>query len=126
MQQTDPTTIATIDIVQSYNEAFNKGDVDGVMAAMTGDCVVESPMLPPDVTRYEGQEAVRALWKEFFQSSSKIEFDTDDMFASGDQCLGQWLFTSVGQDGQPGRVRGVDLFKARDGKVAEKLVYVKG
>ncbi|HIN37477.1 MAG TPA: nuclear transport factor 2 family protein, partial [Dehalococcoidia bacterium] len=41
MQQTDPTTATTIGIVQRYNESFNQGDVDGVMAAMTGDCVVE-------------------------------------------------------------------------------------
>jgi len=37
MQRTDP---ATIGIVQRYNESFNQGEVDGVMAAMTGDCVV--------------------------------------------------------------------------------------
>ena len=47
MQQTDPTTATTIGIVQRYNESFNQGDVDGVMAAMTGDCVVETPILRP-------------------------------------------------------------------------------
>jgi hypothetical protein len=29
-------------------------------------------------------------------------------------------------NGGEGRVRGVDLFRGRDGKVAEKLSYVKG
>ncbi len=48
------------------------------------------------------------------------------MFASGDRRLVQWTFTWVGQDKEPGRVRGIDLFKVRDGKVAEKPVYVKG
>ena len=119
-------TAATIDIVTGYNNAFNKGNVDGVMAAMTDDCVVETPMPPPSGTRFQGQEAVRALWNDFFTSSSTIEFDTEDMFAAGDRCLVQWTFRWVGQDGQPGSVRGVDLFKIRDGKVSEKLVYVKG
>jgi hypothetical protein len=32
----------------------------------------------------------------------------------------------VNEDGQAGHVRGVDLFRARDGKVAEKPFYVKG
>ena len=63
---------------------------------------------------------------DFFQSSSSIEFETEDIFASGDRCLVQWTFRWVGQDNEPGRVRGVDLFKVKDGKVAEKLVYVKG
>ena len=126
MQNPDPTTAATIDIVTSYNDAFNNGDVDGVMAAMTEDCVVETPMPPPDGSRFQGQDAVRGLWNDFFQSSSSIEFDTEDIFASGDRCLVQWTFRWVGQDKQPGSVRGVDLFKVRDGKVAEILVYVKG
>ena len=123
MQRTDP---ATIGIVQRYNESFNQGEVDGVMAAMTGDCVVETPIPPPDGSRFQGQEAVRALRRDFIQSTSDIEFATEDMFASGHRCLVQWLFTWVGQDGQPGRVRGVDLSKVRDGKSAEKLVYVMG
>jgi ketosteroid isomerase-like protein len=29
-------------------------------------------------------------------------------------------------DGQPWHLRGVDVFRVRDGKVAEKLAYVKG
>jgi ketosteroid isomerase-like protein len=126
MQRTDPTTATTIGIVQRYNESFNQGDVDGVMAAMTGDCVVETPIPPPDGSRFQGQEAVRALRRDFIQPTSNIEFATEDRFASGDRCLVQWLFTWVGQDGQPGRVRGVDLSKVRDGKSAEKLVYVTG
>ena len=126
MQHTDPTTSATIDVVQHYNDNFNNGDVDGVVAAMTDDCVVETPMPPPDGSRFQGQDAVRALWNDFFQSSSSIEFETEDIFASGDRYLVQWTFRWVGQDNEPGRVRRVDLFKVKDGKVAEKLVYVKG
>ena len=111
MQRTDPTTATTIGIVQRYNESFNQGDVDGVMAAMAamaGDCVVETPVPPPDGSRFQGQEAVRALWQDSFQSTSNIEFATEDMFASGDRCLVQWLFTWVGQSG---RVRSLDCSK---------------
>ncbi|NQW22335.1 MAG: nuclear transport factor 2 family protein [SAR202 cluster bacterium] len=126
MPQTDPATAATINVVTRYSDAFNNGDVDGVMAAMTDDCVVETPMPPPDGAKFIGQDAVRALWNEFFQSSASFRFDTEDMFATGDQCLVRWIFHWVGHDDQPGHVRGVDLFKVRDGKVAEKLVYVKG
>ena len=108
MQRTDP---ATIGIVQPYNESFNQGEVDGVMAAMTGDCVVETPSPLPDQSRFQGQEAVRASWQDFFQSTSSLAFATEDMFASADRCLVQWLFTWVGQDGQSGRVRSLDCSK---------------
>ncbi|MCS5666693.1 MAG: nuclear transport factor 2 family protein [Dehalococcoidia bacterium] len=108
MQRTDP---ATIGIVRRYNESFNQGEVDGVMAVMTGDRVVETPIPPPDQSRFQGQEAVRALWQDFFRSTSSIAFATEDMFASGDRCLVQWLFAWVGQDGQSSRVRSVDYSK---------------
>jgi len=37
----------------------------------------------------------------------------------------RWIYRWV-RDGQEGHVRGVDVFRVRDGKVAEKLSYVKG
>ena len=80
-----------------------EGDIDGVMAALTGDCVVETPMPPPNGSRLLGQDAVRNRRQEFFQSSSGIEFDAEDMFASGGRRLVQWTFTWVDQDGKPNR-----------------------
>ena len=50
---------ATAAAVDTFNEAFNRHDVDAVMAAMTDDCVFESTS-PPFGERHEGQAAVRA------------------------------------------------------------------
>jgi hypothetical protein len=38
----------------------------------------------------------------------------------------RWRHRWIDQAGTRGHVRGVDLFRVRDGKVAEKLSYVKG
>jgi hypothetical protein len=38
----------------------------------------------------------------------------------------RWLYRWVDADGKDGHIRGVDVFRVRDGKVAEKLAYVKG
>ena len=38
----------------------------------------------------------------------------------------RWRFDWTGDDGMPGHVRGVDVLRFRDGKVCEKLSYVKG
>jgi len=58
----------TLAAVDRFNEAFNRHDVDAVMAAMTDDCVFESTS-PPHGERVEGQAAVRAFWEGFFTSS---------------------------------------------------------
>jgi hypothetical protein len=38
----------------------------------------------------------------------------------------RWRHRWIDQAGTPAHVRGVDLFRVRDGKVVEKLSYVKG
>jgi ketosteroid isomerase-like protein len=116
----------TFEAVGRFNEAFNRHDVDGVMRSMTDDCVFENTCPPPDGERYIGQEAVRGFWERFFRSSQDAVFETEEIFAHGDRCVARWLYRWVGKDGMPGHIRGVDVFRVRDGKVAEKLSYVKG
>jgi ketosteroid isomerase-like protein len=122
----DEATAATLAAIERFNVAFNNHDVPGVMAAMTDDCVFESTGPQPDGARFEGQAAVRKVWEEFFGSSPNATFETEDMFAIGDRCLVRWLYHWVDGEGKPGHIRGVDVFRVRDGKVAEKLAYVKG
>jgi cation diffusion facilitator family transporter len=118
------TSDATIAAVERFNEAFNRHDVDAVMAAMTDDCVFENTS-PPNGQRYEGQAQVRAAWEEFFAASPTAHFDGEDVIATGDRCVVQWRYTWA-NDGAKNAIRGVDVLRVRDGKVAEKFAYVKG
>lgn len=122
----DPELTTTETVVQRFNEAFNRHDVDAVMALMTGDCIFENTSPPPDGERYEGQEAVRDFWNRMFAATPDAHFDTEEMIAAGDRCTVRWRYTHTASDGTPGHIRGVDVFRIRDGKVAEKLAYVKG
>lgn len=122
----DELTAATTAAIERFNEAFNRHDVDAVMAAMTDDCLFENTSPAPDGERYTGQEAVRAFWEGFFASNLHARFEAEEMFVAGDRCVVRWLYHWVSGDGQPGYVRGVDVYRVREGKVAEKLAYVKG
>lgn len=119
-------TRETLAAVARFNEAFGRQDVDGVMGAMTSDCVFENTCPPPDGERYAGQDAVRGFWERFFRSSPNATFETEELFASGDRCVVRWLYRWVGADGRPGHIRGIDVFRVREGRVSEKLSYVKG
>lgn len=114
----DRGTTATID---QFNEAFNAHDVDAVMALMTDDVVFENTSPFPDGARYEGQEAVRAFWVSFFAGAPAAHFDAEETVIAGDRATVRWRY-SWGD----GHIRGIDLFRVRDGRVAEKLSYVKG
>lgn len=123
----DPTldSAATLDVVRRFNEAFGRHDVDGVMALMTDDCIFENTRPAPDGERHVGQAVVRAFWESFFTRMPQARFDAEDTFAAGDRCVVRWVYHWV-RDGQPGHVRGIDVFRVRGGKVSEKLSYVKG
>jgi ketosteroid isomerase-like protein len=124
--QADPVTAETIAAVEGFNDALNAHDVDAVMALMTDDCVFENTYPPPDGERFAGQAAVRAFWEGLLRASPDAHFTTEELFAAGDRCTVRWRYDYTGADGQPGHIRGVDIFRVRDGKVAEKLAYVKG
>ena len=114
LPQDEPTT-SPIETVQRIFDAFNRHDVDGIMAATTEDCLIESTV-PPDGERYEGQAASRVFWDEFFRSSPNAAFEIEETFATGDRCVVRWLYRWVDGDGKQGHVRGVDLFRVRKGR----------
>lgn len=122
--QADPAAILAA--VERFNEAFYRQDIEATMAAMTGDCVFENTYPPPDGARYEGQAAVRVAFERFFQSSPQARFRIEEIFAAGDRGVVRWVYSWTDEQGQPGHVRGVDLFRVREGKIVEKLSYVKG
>jgi uncharacterized protein (TIGR02246 family) len=117
---------AAMRCVLAFNDAFNRHDVDGMMALMTDDCVFENTAPAPDGTRYEGREAVAAFWREFFEQSPQAHIDVEDIVGAGERCVMLWRYEWWDAAGHPGHVRGVDVYRVRDGVIAEKLSYVKG
>jgi ketosteroid isomerase-like protein len=115
----------TIAAVERFNEAFNRHDVNAVMAAMTEDCIFENTNPVPDGKRFTGAAEVKAYWEKFFTNNPDAKFETEEIFAAGDRCVVLWIYRKT-RDGQPWHLRGVDVFKVRNGKVAEKFSYVKG
>jgi len=58
-------------------------------------------------------------WKRYAEKYSRSF--TSQGFGAGDRVVQRWCYSWAG-----GHVRGVDLFRVGDGKVTEKLSYVKG
>jgi ketosteroid isomerase-like protein len=117
MSQADETE----SVIARFNEAFNRHDVDAVMALMTDDVVFENTSPVPDGERFVGQADVRTFWERFFAESPNAHFEAEEIATGGDRCTVRWRYDWGG-----GHIRGIDLFRVRDGKVAEKLSYVKG
>jgi uncharacterized protein (TIGR03086 family) len=112
-------------VLAAFSAAFGGRDVEGALAMSTDDIVFESTSPAPDGGRFEGKEAVRAIWTEVLGTPG-MEFTEEETVVSGDRDVVRWRFSWTGEDGSPGHIRGVDVIRLRDGLVAEKFSYVKG
>ncbi len=113
-------------LILAFNEAFNRHDVPEMMSLMHEDCVFENTDPAPDGTRFAGKQAVTQFWQDFFRDSPHAHIDIEEIFGYGDRCVMRWKYTWLDTAGNQGHVRGVDLFRVRDGLISEKLSYVKG
>ena len=107
-------------VVDTFGAAFAGHDLDAALALITEDCVFESTGPAPDGARYVGRDAIRAVWRPIVDDV-RARFDVEQTIVAGDRVVQLWRYTSDG-----GHVRGVDVFRVRDGLIAEKLSYVKG
>lgn len=117
----DTSSKSTDSIVRIFNAALNNHDIDAVMELMTHDCVFENTFPAPDGERHLGASRVRHALEEFLSSSPQAHFEEEELISCGDRCIVRWKY-SWGER----HVRGVDVMRVRDGKVSEKLSYVKG
>ncbi len=112
--------------VIAFNEAFNRHDVEGMMALMSADCIFENTQPPPDGEVIQGKEAVTQFWRDFFQASPQARIHIEELFGMGMRCVMRWRYEWLDADGNPGHVRGVDIYELKEGLISKKLSYVKG
>jgi len=113
-------------VVLAFNDALNQRDVLAMMALMSEDCVFENTSPAPDGARYAGKAAVAQFWQDFFAAAPAARIQVEEIFGLGWRCVVRWRYDWVDPAGQPGHVRGVDIFTVQDGLISEKLSYVKG
>jgi ketosteroid isomerase-like protein len=113
-------------VTLAFNDAFNRHDVPAMMALMSDDCVFENTSPAPDGTRYIGKAAVTQFWQDFFRASPQARIKIEEIYGMGWHCVMRWRYDWIDAAGEPGHVRGVDVFTVKDGLISEKLSYVKG
>lgn len=117
---------SAIRVVLEFNEAFNRHDVAGMMQLMSDDCIFENTSPAPDGAVYSGKEVVTRFWQDFFRESPQAHIEIEEIFSLGERCMMRWRYSWVDMAGDKGHVRGVDVFRVRNGFIREKLSYVKG
>ena len=109
-----------VEVVETFGAAWADHDLDTALGLITEDCVFDATGPAPDGTRHVGRAEIRRAWQAIFDDRAS-RFEAEDTFAAGDRVVQLWRYTW-----DTGHVRGVDVFRVRDDKVAEKFSYVKG
>ena len=113
-------------LLDLFADAWNRHDLDALMAMMTDDCVFEASAGPQvDGQRSEGKQAVRAAYAAVFEAFHDAHWANHRHFIAGNRGVSEWTFTGTQKDGKRVEVTGCDLFTFRDGKIAIKSSYRK-
>src|SRR2546429_8888519 len=113
-----------VDLVVGFTEAFNRDDLDGVMAFMAEDAIYDEF----NGTINRGAGAIRAAFVPQFRGDyGKLRFNTEDLFVDAieGKALIRWLCTLETKRG-PAAWRGLELLHGKDGRIKEELTYAKG
>lgn len=111
------------DFVIRFTDAFNRDDLDAVMALMADDAVYDQF----NGTRSVGKAAIReAFVPQFRGDFGVIRFHTEDLFgdAESGKALIRWRCT-LSREGLTRSWRGLDILHVAHGLVTEKHTYAK-
>ncbi len=107
-------------LIDAYNDAWNRQDLDAAMSMHTDDTVFENHTAGE---RAEGIDAVRAHVGAIFERWPSLRFRGRSLYVADDFAVSEWTATATRDDGKTIEWDGVDVFPIRDGKIARKDVY---
>lgn len=111
------------ELMHRFNDAFRHHDPAALVELVHEDCIIENSQPAPNGSRHVGREACLAVWQGL-ASASHTRFEPEEIFAAGGRAIIRWRY--VWGEGAGDSVRGVNLMRARGGRIIEAMGYVKG
>jgi len=107
-------------------DAFNRHDVDSVMAFFADDCQFFT-VAGNEVygTLVDGSDAIAKAFSGVWAAMPDAHWDHHGHFVHGDRAVSEWTFSGTNADGSRVEAEGADLFTLRDGKIAIKQAFRK-
>jgi ketosteroid isomerase-like protein len=112
--------------LKQFLDAFNRHDLDAIMAFFTEDATLETPRgADPWGQRFVGKAAVREGLAARLTGIPDVAYTDDRHWVCRDRCASEWQLTGTTTAGQRLAVRGCDLLEFRDGLIVRKDSYWK-
>jgi ketosteroid isomerase-like protein len=115
-----------IDMLRAITAAFDRHDLDAILAWFADDAVFEAPRGPDRWgRRFVGRQEIRDAFAGRFSGIPDIRYQDDAHFVDGERGASEWTLSGTTTTGERVEVRGCDLWTFRDGKVVKKDSYWK-
>ena len=111
------------DITLQFTDAFNREDLDGVMAWFAENAVYDEF----HGARHEGKMAIRTAFEPMFAGKfGKIRFEEEDLFLDPEEgkAMISWSCVTTTPE-RRSAWRGLDLLHVEGGKIVAKHTYAK-
>jgi steroid delta-isomerase-like uncharacterized protein len=114
--------------LEQYYAAWSRGDVDGILACFTDDCVLEDFALE---AKYEGKDGVRGFAQVTFAAIPNFRLAPTTMLFDGARVATEWRMTGTQTGDFPGipatgksfSIPGASGIEIRDGKIHRNRDY---
>lgn len=122
----DITAAAELALLNALFDAFNRHDVDGVMAFFADDCVFDAAA-GPEVhgARHVGRGAVSTAFAQVWATFPDARWADTRHIVLGDLGVSEWTFIGTRADGAHIEAEGCDLFTFRNGRIVRKRAFRK-
>jgi steroid delta-isomerase-like uncharacterized protein len=113
-------------LLKQFLDAFNRHDLDAIMAFFADDCVFYMPRgAGPRGDRFVGKAEVRAGLATRFAGIPDVHYGDDRHWVGTDFGVSEWTLTGTAVSGKKLNVRGVDLLEFVAGKIVRKDSFWK-
>ena len=107
-------------------DAFNRHDLDAIMAFFAEDCSFDFPRGPePYGQRFIGKDQVRKALSGRFEGIPDVHYGQDSHWVAGTKGLSEWTLTGTTSSGTHLELRGCDIWEFENEKVKRKDSYWK-
>jgi ketosteroid isomerase-like protein len=117
---------ANVEIVRRLVDAFNRDDVEGVVAAFDETCELDEPPEMPDspARGFRGHDGIRE-WMANLRAIGAVHFKPQSFRTRGDVVLSEWAASGRGQaSGAAFEWTTFAVLHLRDGKVVRAQAFL--
>jgi ketosteroid isomerase-like protein len=130
-EETEAVTVLSREEIKralaEWNKAWDKHDLDSVMALFHDDVLFENFT----GGRVQGREKLRKAWRPWFENHGNFRFTEEETFIDEKEQKVvyrwklDWPSQEKGYEGRPETRRGADVLHFKNGKIVNKVTYSK-